>query len=132
MTPGRPEKAGSNPRRRRPSVSSEHFQLNWRRSAEGEAHRLQPLHRAPRLTLAVAKKLLPRAVDRNRLRRIAREAWRAAAPCHPDLDVFIRLHLRPSAGLLPEGQQRKAWRAELDGLLSRLPGGVLLVKNVHD
>lgn len=74
--------------------------------------------------MAVAKKLLPRAIDRNTVRRITREAWRAVATRHPDLDLFVRLQSKPQAWTaLPDGQRKRACRLELDTLLARLPAG---------
>jgi RNase P protein component len=106
---------------RRPGLNSRHFSLTWRRNREGRRDD-SAIHRAPRLMLAVAKKLLPRAIDRNTVRRIAREAWRAAEPGHRDLSVFIRLlSVCDALKLLPDAQRKRLLRAELDGLLSRLP-----------
>ena len=47
----------------------------------------------PRLGLAIAKKALKRAVDRNRIKRIIRERFREAIPDLPGVDiVFISRH----------------------------------------
>ena len=48
-------------------------------------------HRPGRLGLVVPKKALPLAVDRNRVRRMLREALRAARPAILDYDVILRL-----------------------------------------
>jgi len=51
-----------------------------------------PAGRAPgRAGYAIPKKLLPRAVDRNRVRRQLREAVRAARPPILAFDVILRL-----------------------------------------
>lgn len=84
------------------------------------------LLRAPVLALAIGKKLLPRAVDRNRVKRIAREAWRHRVAGEPalarELSVFIRLARRPAV-LDPvcDSGKKRLLRAELDGLLAMLP-----------
>ncbi|MDD4880550.1 MAG: ribonuclease P protein component [Gallionellaceae bacterium] len=44
-----------------------------------------------RLGLVVPKKILPRAVDRNRARRILREVFRLSQPRLASLDVIIRV-----------------------------------------
>ena len=78
------------------------------------------------LQFAVPKKLLKRAVDRNAVRRVARESWRAALVrsdwseqyllrCH---ELRFRLLARP-AGLaeMSRPARKRFWRQELDGLL---------------
>lgn len=47
-----------------------------------------------RLALVVPKKLAPRAVDRNRIRRVAREAFRLQQEQLVGLDLVVRL-VRP-------------------------------------
>lgn len=46
---------------------------------------------APRLGMVVPKRLLPRAVDRNRIKRLMREWFRASVPLLSGRDVVIRL-----------------------------------------
>ena len=82
--------------------------------------------RAPVLMLAIGKRLLPRAIDRNRVKRVAREAWRLRVLAQPalarELSVFIRLQKRPAVfGKLPDRQVKAALRLEIDSLLDRLP-----------
>ena len=84
------------------------------------------LLRAPVLAMAIGKKLLPRAVDRNRVKRIAREAWRHRAAGDPalarELSVFIRLARRPAMlDAVCDSGKKRLLRAELDGLLAMLP-----------
>jgi ribonuclease P protein component len=89
----------------RRSVRSEHFQLLYRPSGL----------KSPRLGVAVAKKLAPRAVDRNLVKRLAREAFRMLRIRLPAYDLVLRL-------CMPlEGQEKLVVRAEIDGLLGRLP-----------
>ena len=84
------------------------------------------LLRAPVLAMAIGKKLLPRAVDRNRVKRIAREAWRHRVAGEPalarELSVFIRLARRPAVlDSVCDSAKKRLLRAELDGLLAMLP-----------
>ena len=69
------------------------------------------------LFLAVPKRQLARAVDRNLVRRIAREAWRGAGLAQRPIAVLIKLRKRPdwfaAAGLR---QRRLRLREELDAL----------------
>ncbi|MFQ5635580.1 MAG: ribonuclease P protein component [Gammaproteobacteria bacterium] len=43
----------------------------------------------PRLGLAIAKKRIRRAVDRNRLKRLIRESFRVARPELPRADIIV-------------------------------------------
>jgi ribonuclease P protein component len=69
---------------------------------------------APRLGLIAAKKALPRAVDRNRGKRLAREVFRQAAPQLGALDVIVQLR----RGLL--SSDNAAARRELLSLFARV------------
>lgn len=71
----------------------------------------------PRLGLVIAKKLARRAVLRNLMKRIGREAFRQACPEIPSCDLVLRL-AKPQ--VLADRASRQAWRAEIDGLLVRL------------
>ena len=68
----------------------------------------------PRLGLVVGKKNQPRAVDRNRTRRQAREVFRQMRDRLPDADfvVISRRGIRAS--------DRHALRAQLEQLFSRI------------
>jgi ribonuclease P protein component len=48
-----------------------------------------------RLGLVVGKKLLKRAVDRNRVKRVIREQFRLARPQLPPVDLIVRLAAKP-------------------------------------
>ena len=79
---------------------------------------------APVMTLAVAKRLLPRAVDRNTVRRIAREAYRSWHRTQLGLPavIFIRLRRRSADWMtMPDGQKKRLWRSEIDSLLTAVP-----------
>jgi ribonuclease P protein component len=51
-----------------------------------------------RLGMIVAKRLLPRAVDRNRVKRCTRECFRLAWKTLPACDFVVRLLARPEGG----------------------------------
>ena len=72
-----------------------------------------------RLGLIIAKKLVARAVQRNLLKRLAREAFRQL---HGDLsrnDLVLRLARPP--GLRMDTQARRLWRADIVQLLASMP-----------
>jgi len=65
-----------------------------------------------RLGVALTRRLLPRAVDRNRVKRIVREAFRRHGVREAGLDLVLALRERP--------ELRKAgWPAEVRALLDR-------------
>ncbi len=51
-----------------------------------------------RLGMIIAKRLLPRAVDRNRVKRCVRESFRLTLPQLPACDFVVRLIARPLPG----------------------------------
>lgn len=74
--------------------------FDFRRAIRGK---LLMLHYQPRpegmtvarLGLVVGKKLLKRAVDRNRVKRIVREQFRLRRPELPACDMIVRLAAKP-------------------------------------
>ena len=56
-----------------------HFLLRWRTASEGNA----------RLGLAVSRKVSKRAVERNRIKRVVRESFRAEREGLPSLDILV-------------------------------------------
>lgn len=56
-----------------------HFLLRWLESSEG----------APRLGLAVSRKVSKRAVERNRIKRVIRESFRVERETLPTFDVLV-------------------------------------------
>lgn len=71
-------------------------------------------HDVARLGLAIAKRVVPRASQRNRLKRQAREAFRAVRESLPPLDLVL------VAKAAAPAQPSRALRADLDGLFARL------------
>jgi RNase P protein component len=78
--------------------------------------------------MAVPKRLLKRAVDRNALRRISREHWRLA---HADPafservsgHYLLRLKVRPTGfSELTRPARKRLWHDEVRELLGRLTG----------
>ncbi|KJV36605.1 ribonuclease P [Luteibacter yeojuensis] len=67
-----------------------------------------------RLGLAISKRCSKRAVDRNRIKRLAREAFRRARPELPHVDILVMA--RDCAVEAPGD----ALLAELDALLRRI------------
>lgn len=59
-----------------------HFLLRWRTGPEGNA----------RLGLAVSRKVSKRAVERNRIKRVVRESFRAEREGLPALDILVIAH----------------------------------------
>ena len=67
-----------------------------------------------RLGIALTRRLLPRAVDRNRVKRIIREAFRRHPLKEAGVDVVMALRERPDTG------RDSTWPAEVRLLLDRL------------
>ncbi|HWS73970.1 MAG TPA: ribonuclease P protein component [Quisquiliibacterium sp.] len=108
--------------RRRADVSSAHFGLAFLMTEAGGL--VAPAARpSSRLAMSVPKRQLKRAVDRNALKRVAREAWRLApwGDCARPQVVMVKLR-RSEAQWKTTGAAslKKAWRAELDQLFSSL------------
>ena len=109
--------------RRRADLVSAHFALAFVVTLVPPGTR--PLGRrfaSPRLGFAVPRRQLALAVDRNALKRVAREAWRLQAwpePGRPDV-AMIKLRSRsPLWPSMPRGALKRAWRTEIDTLIRR-------------
>lgn len=89
-------------------LRGERFDLHYRPNGGATA----------RLGLVIARRLARRAVLRNLVKRIGREAFRQARSGLPACDLVLRL-ARPLPLADPAG--RAAWRREIDGLLAKLP-----------
>lgn len=91
----------------RKALKSTHFLLHYRlRAAEEVA--------GARLGLVVAKRLLRRSVDRNLIRRLARENFRMMRCRLPSRDLILRLAARP------EPLDRRALADEIRKLLEKM------------
>lgn len=108
--------------RRRADLSSAHFGLAFMMTeADGfvaSAHQAKG-----RLGMSVPKRQLKLAVDRNALKRVAREAWRLAPWGELPRPQVVMVKLRRSEAhwkTTSRAALKKAWRAELDELFSRL------------
>ncbi len=80
--------------------------------------RMPPPQEMSRIALAVPKRLLKRAVDRNRFKRILRESFRQHAVRHAGLDTLVTL----SGVTQPVGNTTwaKTMRTLADGLFGKL------------
>jgi ribonuclease P protein component len=72
-----------------------------------------------RLGVVIAKKLLKRAVDRNRVKRIVREQFRRRRAELPAYDLIVRLAVKPAP--LDAGEVASDFVALLDRLLRPRP-----------
>ena len=72
----------------RKAIRSQHFLLHYRVHAATETS-------GARLGLVVAKRLLRRSVDRNLVRRLARESFRKVRSDLQPRDFVLRLAVRP-------------------------------------
>lgn len=108
--------------RRRADLSSAHFGIAFQMieslpdSGQGPAH-------GDRIAVSAPKRQLKRAVDRNALKRVAREAWRLAPWAASGRPQVILLRLRRAEAEwkdMGRAALKKAWRAEIDELLRRL------------
>lgn len=68
-------------------------------------------HQNPRLGIVVPKKTFRRVVDRNRLKRLARESFRRVAGGLPDHDflVYYLAPALPAAGVVLAKSLRECW-----------------------
>ncbi|MFZ4535875.1 ribonuclease P protein component [Propionivibrio sp.] len=91
----------------RKALKSTHFLLHYRlRAAEEGA--------GARLGLVVAKRLLRRSVDRNLIRRLARENFRMMRCRLPSRDLILRLAAKPQT------LDRRVLAEEIRGLLGKM------------
>ena len=75
------------------------------------------------LGFSLPKRQLARAVDRNSVRRVAREAWRHAGWVSGQMPAAAMIKLRraePTWREIGRPALKKLWREELDQLLARL------------
>jgi ribonuclease P protein component len=74
------------------AVRTRYFQVMGRPNSLGH----------PRLGMIVSKRVYSRAVDRNRIRRLIREAFRISARSLPPLDMVVRPYSKPEDASLTE------------------------------
>lgn len=95
------------------------------RSGHFELRFLSNGNTSARLGLVMAKRFAKRAVQRNILKRLAREAFRQVRSGLPGIDMVLRLTRPPLSGTLAgvaaAADRRRVWRQEIDGLLAALP-----------
>jgi len=107
--------------RRRPDLSSTHFGVSFVATGDAELPRSGPASLG-KLGFSVPKRLLRRAVDRNALKRVAREAWRHArwnTVARPAAMIKLR-RVDAQWKTASRSALKKAWRGELDELIRRL------------
>ncbi len=93
----------------------------WRRSAHFVVYG-RPTGNEGRLGLVIGKKHAPRAVTRNLVKRIAREAFRLRRADFGGWDVLLRLHTRIDRKALPSASSpplRTLCRDEIGMLLDK-------------
>lgn len=106
--------------RRRVDLSSAHFGLAFQQSETPDD---TAAVRGFRFAISAPKRQLKRAVDRNALKRVAREAWRLAAWPETGRPQVAMLKLRrsePDWKTMGRPSLKKVWRAEIDELVVRL------------
>ena len=91
----------------RKAIKSRHFLLHYRLQTADETT-------GARLGLVVAKRLLRHAVDRNLVRRLARESFRLMRGQLPSRDLILRLAVAPAP------IDRRALAEEIKGLLGKM------------
>jgi len=72
--------------------------------------------------LVIGKKFAPRAVTRNLIKRLAREAFRLRRAELGGWDILLRLHAKIDRKALPSAKSpplRTMFREEIDGLIDR-------------
>lgn len=85
----------------------------------GLHRRLMGTQDKPILLMSVPRRVLKRAVDRNTVRRLARESLRAAREQASGCALMLRLKRTPTGFEALSQRARKAtWRAELERLFS--------------
>jgi ribonuclease P protein component len=94
----------------------------WRRTAHFVVY-ARPTGNDARLGLVVGKKHAPRAVTRNLVKRLAREAFRQRRTEFGGWDVLLRLHAKIDRKAMPSGSSpplRTLCQSEIDTLLDKV------------
>lgn len=92
---------------RRQRVGDSYFTVVWYRHGQGPA----------RLGLAIARKQVRRAVDRNRLKRVARECFRHQRDALHGIDLVVMARAEAAA------TDKARLHESLERLISRIPRG---------
>jgi ribonuclease P protein component len=93
----------------------------WRRSPHFVLYG-KPTGNEARLGLVIGKKFAPRAVTRNLIKRLAREAFRVRRAELGGWDILLRLHAKIDRKAMPSAKSpplRTLCREEIEGLLDR-------------
>ncbi|MGF6722832.1 ribonuclease P protein component [Paraburkholderia sp. GAS41] len=93
----------------------------WRRTAHFVVYG-RPTGKDARLGLVIGKKYAPRAVTRNLVRRLAREAFRLRRAEFGGWDVLLRLHTRFDKKAMPGASSpplKTLCRSEIEELLNK-------------
>jgi ribonuclease P protein component len=93
----------------------------WRRSAHFVLYG-KPTGNEARLGLVIGKKFAPRAVTRNLIKRLAREAFRVRRAKLGGWDILLRLHAKIDRKAMPSAKSpplRNVCREEIESLLDR-------------
>jgi ribonuclease P protein component len=93
----------------------------WRRSPHFVLYG-KPTGNEARLGLVIGKKFAPRAVTRNLIKRLAREAFRLRRAELGGWDILLRMHSKIDRKAMPSAKSpplRTVCREEIDGLLDR-------------
>jgi len=93
----------------------------WRRTAHFVVY-ARPTGNDARLGLVIGKKYAPRAVTRNLVRRLAREAFRLRRADFGGWDVLLRLHTRFDKKAMPGASSpplKALCRSEIEELLNK-------------
>ncbi len=73
-----------------------------------------------RIALSVPKRLLKRAVDRNRVKRVLRESFRQHNVRTSGLDFLLTVVTSPKSGVVTAKQLKQTWRQLADSLFNKL------------
>ncbi len=119
--------SGQHKSRKRAKFISTHFVISIDKSSHPTSAAANPgAASGVTLIMAIPKKVLRRAVDRNAVKRVVREAWRVAQPSGPIHGlgrVHVRLTGRPADfATLGRPGRKRLWRLEFDELLARMSG----------
>ncbi len=93
----------------------------------------RPTGNEARLGLVIGKKYAPRAVTRNLVRRVAREAFRVRQADFGGWDILLRLHTRFDKKALPSAASvplRVLCRLEVNELLGKAAREIAKRQNV--